>query len=136
MRMKAEGGLASAVIAATIAVALSCLVAGPFSPPAHAQDYAHISSLTTHELLKICAQDAKDNASVVGFTLSPCNAYILGVADQLSMEKAFCLSSPTYAAKVVEESKRFLRAHPEYGAQPPLILIRRTLATAYPCDVK
>jgi len=136
MRMKAKRGVASAVIAAAMTVALFCVITASFSSPAHAQDYAHISSLTAHELLKICAQDAKDNASVVGFTLSPCNAYILGVAGHLKMKKAFCLSSPTYAAKVVDESKRFLRAHPEYGAQPPLILIRRTLAAAYPCDTK
>lgn len=136
MRMKAGRSMASVVIAAAITAALCCVIALPFPSPARAQDYAHISSLTAHELLKICAQDAKDNAAVTGFTLSPCNAYILGVADQLSMEKAFCLSSPTYAAKVVDESKRFLRAHPEYGAQPPLILIRRTLAAAYPCNTK
>lgn len=136
MRMKAGRGMAPTLIAAIAVLTFSCLITVPLAPAADAQDYAHISSLTAQELLKICAQDAKDNASVSGFTLSPCNAYVLGVADQLSMEKAFCLSSPTYASRVVDESKRFMRAHPEYGAQPPLILIRRALAAAYPCNVK
>ena len=103
-------------------------------PAVQAQDYAHVSSLTNKELLRLCRSDAPDGVSARSVSLTPCTTYILGVADQLSIDKQFCLSSPDYALKVINEVTGYLRRHEELGAQPPALAIRKALSDAFPCE--
>lgn len=104
------------------------------APAAQAQDYAHVSSLTNKELLRLCRSDAPGGVSARSVSLTPCTTYILGVADQLSIDKKFCLSSPDYALKVINEVTGYLRKHEELGAQPPALAIRKALSEAFPCE--
>lgn len=103
------------------------------SMPAQAQDFAHVSSLTNADLRRLCNADAAGPGRR-SVSLTPCTSYILGAADQLSVSKAFCLSSADYASVVIKEVMAYLRQHAEAGNQPPAMTIRTALNTAFPCD--
>lgn len=105
---------------------------GTISPKAMAQDFAHVSSLSSGELRRLCNSD-EEAPSRRGVSLTPCTSYILGAADQLSISKAFCLSSSDYAMLVIDKVMSHLRKHPEEGSQPPAISIRTALNQAFPC---
>lgn len=116
--------------------ALLCAMCATISVAAEVprSDYAHISSLTSAQLARICAQDVENTSNLTGISLSACNAYILGVADQLAIDRAFCLGSASYASTVVREVRQFLKMHPQRGAAPPVIVIRDALSAAFPCN--
>lgn len=120
--------------AAIMLFAAMVMAAAPTRAATPAPDYAHISSLTVAQLARICAQDADSSSLANGVSLSACNAYILGVADQLAIDRKFCLGSASYAARVVTEVRRFLKFHPERGAAPPVAVIKDALEAAFPCD--
>ncbi|MGD9809981.1 MAG: Rap1a/Tai family immunity protein [Sphingobium sp.] len=117
--------------------ALLLWATGPgIADAAAAPDYANVSSLTTAQLSQICDQDGESGANARGISLSACNAYILGAADHMAIERVFCLDSNFYASRVVMQVRRYFRAHPARGTAPPVTVIRDALAEGFPCEKK
>jgi hypothetical protein len=88
-----------------------------------------MTSVTTATLVEICQVEPKGE-----LVMDPCNSYIFGAVDGLSMGRLICMNSPSALTLIASGTvRKYLKDHPEEWGHPPIGVIYNALRTNWAC---
>lgn len=112
-----------------VPVAMVCLLASSATKAHLVTKPVAVSSLTAADLVQMCRYD--DAAKL---QMDPCNAYIVGAVDGLSITGVICINSPeSFTLMATGIVRKFVRENPERWKGPAIGLVISALLPKFAC---